>query len=818
MNATVYREVPGVVTIAEESTAWPGVTRPTHLGGLGFGFKWNMGWMHDSLAYVAAGAGAPQLPPRPADVLDDVRLLRELRAADQPRRGRLRQGLDAAEDARRPLAAAGQPAGLPGLHVGPPRQAAAVHGLGVRARTPSGPRAARWTGGTSTTRRTAASCSWSPTSTPATRSSTRSGRWTSTRRGFQWIDANDASGNVLSFLRYGKPAAGGRGARGRRAGAGVGAGLRRQLLRLAAPRVPDRPAARRATGARCSTPTPTGYGGSGRRQPRRRRGGGGAVARPAVLGDGGRSPAGHRLVPARGLSPTAAAGAARAEAPGEGSDRAFCAGSRSCRRPDGRPHQTRGRAPMRQVLRRALPAASLCVLLAGCSAEVVAGVASPGRASPWTSPPTPSRSPASATSRIDQFARNALADLETFWSEAYPEFFGEDYTAARGRLLLGRLRGARRERLPGDRHRLRGLADRRRTPSRATPSTTRPATSSPTTAPCSRSSSTDYGRFLVPVVMAHEFGHAMQGRFGFAASGRSIQDETQADCLAGAWTAWVAGGRGRARRHPRRRNWTTSSAASCCCATTSAATPSDTQAHGSYFDRVSAFYEGFDGGVGACRDDFGEDRLFTPAAVRPDRGAPPRATRPYDDIVAWVGADPAGLLGRRCSRSPSARTSTRRRSRRFDTHRPRLRRRGSRTATWASARPTTTVYVRRDRARPARATTRSATSPSRPRCRCPTRWPCADQAGLSTDDGAATRSAVCLTGWYDRPVVRRRVRRHPSDAAISPGDIDEAVQFLLTYGVEDQVFPNVSTPRASSWSARSGSASSRAATPATSVC
>jgi 1,4-alpha-glucan branching enzyme len=53
VNATVYREVPGVVTIAEESTAWPGVTRPTHLGGLGFGFKWNMGWMHDSLAYVS---------------------------------------------------------------------------------------------------------------------------------------------------------------------------------------------------------------------------------------------------------------------------------------------------------------------------------------------------------------------------------------------------------------------------------------------------------------------------------------------------------------------------------------------------------------------------------------------------------------------------------------------------------------------------------------------------------------------------------------------------------------------------------------------
>ena len=52
MNATVYKRVPGVMTIAEESTAWPGVTQPTFNGGLGFGFKWNMGWMHDSLDYV----------------------------------------------------------------------------------------------------------------------------------------------------------------------------------------------------------------------------------------------------------------------------------------------------------------------------------------------------------------------------------------------------------------------------------------------------------------------------------------------------------------------------------------------------------------------------------------------------------------------------------------------------------------------------------------------------------------------------------------------------------------------------------------------
>lgn len=52
VNEEVYRHYPNAITIAEESTAFPGVTRPTSEGGLGFGFKWNMGWMHDSLSYI----------------------------------------------------------------------------------------------------------------------------------------------------------------------------------------------------------------------------------------------------------------------------------------------------------------------------------------------------------------------------------------------------------------------------------------------------------------------------------------------------------------------------------------------------------------------------------------------------------------------------------------------------------------------------------------------------------------------------------------------------------------------------------------------
>jgi 1,4-alpha-glucan branching enzyme len=53
MNEVAYRSAPGVITVAEESTAWPSVSHPTYTGGLGFGFKWNMGWMHDTLRFIS---------------------------------------------------------------------------------------------------------------------------------------------------------------------------------------------------------------------------------------------------------------------------------------------------------------------------------------------------------------------------------------------------------------------------------------------------------------------------------------------------------------------------------------------------------------------------------------------------------------------------------------------------------------------------------------------------------------------------------------------------------------------------------------------
>ena len=86
---------------------------------------------------------------------------------------------------------------------------------------------------------------------------------------------------------------------------------------------------------------------------------------------------------------------------------------------------------MTPVLRRAVPAALLVLLLAGCSTEVVAGQASPGPGEPVDVAPDEFPITGVSDEPIDQFARNALADLDTFWSAAYPEYFDDEYVPFR---------------------------------------------------------------------------------------------------------------------------------------------------------------------------------------------------------------------------------------------------------------------------------------------------------------------------------------------------------------------------------------------------
>ena len=80
-NAVVGERCAGAITIAEESTAWPGVSRPISEGGLGFSYKWNMGWMHDTLRYIEHDPVHRAVAPQRHDVRIALRIRRELRAA-----------------------------------------------------------------------------------------------------------------------------------------------------------------------------------------------------------------------------------------------------------------------------------------------------------------------------------------------------------------------------------------------------------------------------------------------------------------------------------------------------------------------------------------------------------------------------------------------------------------------------------------------------------------------------------------------------------------------------------------------------------------
>ena len=159
MNQVVGVERPGAVTIAEESTSFPGVTRPPEHGGLGFHYKWNMGWMNDTLAYAGHRPGLPQAPS-PADHLrPDVRAQRELRAAALARRGGARQGLDDRPHAGRRPGRSSPACATCTATCGPTRARSCCSWAASSRSAPNGTPTAAWTGTCwSSARRTRACC------------------------------------------------------------------------------------------------------------------------------------------------------------------------------------------------------------------------------------------------------------------------------------------------------------------------------------------------------------------------------------------------------------------------------------------------------------------------------------------------------------------------------------------------------------------------------------------------------------------------------------------------------------------------------------
>ncbi|MFQ1001457.1 neutral zinc metallopeptidase [Modestobacter sp. SSW1-42] len=429
--------------------------------------------------------------------------------------------------------------------------------------------------------------------------------------------------------------------------------------------------------------------------------------------------------------------------------------------------------PRRALRRAVLGALVASVALTGCAATLIEGVATPEAGARADVAPADFPIIGAADDDVDRGARNALADLNTYWGEQFPETFGQEFTPLTGgyfsvdpddldpaRYPNGQIGcGQEIEAVTGnafycssepgepggdaiqyDRAFLGELAD-------------------------------GYGRFIPALVMAHEFGHAVQGRVGYPVE-RSINVETQADCFAGAWTAWVASGA--APHNSIRPGELDDVLRGYLLLRDPVGTGTrEEQAHGSYFDRVSAFQQGFDDGPVACRDEFGATRPFTQQQFQSDQDLLSGGNASYPETVGTIMPEglaqywTATLQARGVTFEPPALQPFSGRAPECDGEQP----------------DTDLVYCPADRSvgfdetdltQPVYASEEGGDYAVVTAVAIPYGLAVRDQLGLSTEGPDAVRSAVCLAGAFTQGV-----RNGETTVVISPGDVDESVSFLL---------------------------------------
>ncbi len=197
MNERTHSEFPGTFTCAEESTSFPAVSRPVYLGGLGFTFKWNMGWMHDTLDYISLDPVYRKYHHNKTTFGLMYAFSENFILPISHDEGRPPEALAHQQDAGRLLAAVRQHAPLLRLYVDASGQEAAVHGAGLRPveRVERG-QGLDWRPALSRTR--SSSGGWRTWAVPGRAAlHEQDFNW----EGFEWIDANDWENSVLSYVR-----------------------------------------------------------------------------------------------------------------------------------------------------------------------------------------------------------------------------------------------------------------------------------------------------------------------------------------------------------------------------------------------------------------------------------------------------------------------------------------------------------------------------------------------------------------------------------------------------------------------------------------
>jgi predicted metalloprotease len=428
--------------------------------------------------------------------------------------------------------------------------------------------------------------------------------------------------------------------------------------------------------------------------------------------------------------------------------------------------------------RRSLVVATLVAVLctSGCAAVVI-GRPSSLQPAPVDVPEGEVDVVGATDEPVDVLARNALADLEQYWATTLPEVFGKEFVPLAGGYFSVDPGNAD----PGVYPRGVGCgADPLEAENNAYYCQARSAPNSDAIT-YDRAFLTelaeDFGRFIPALVMAHEFGHAVQARVGSPQS--SIATETQADCLAGTWTRWVADGNAEhsTLREPELDELLRGYLQLRDPVGTSTAAES---AHGSYFDRVSAFQEGFDDGAEACRDQFGPDRVFTQGQFTDDEDLARRGNARYDVLWGIIdGSLPA--VWSQAFEDVFKKAFTEPAIDRFAGDAPGCADDQDQELVFCADEQQVSIDEP-ELAEPSYENIGDfavATAVA-----LPYSLSVRDQLGLSTDDEEAVRSAVCLTGWY-----AAKVYQGEANADISPGDIDESVRFLLTYSNDPDVLP-----------------------------
>jgi predicted metalloprotease len=427
---------------------------------------------------------------------------------------------------------------------------------------------------------------------------------------------------------------------------------------------------------------------------------------------------------------------------------------------------------------------TLALVLSGCAASIVPGQASSAEPAVVDVSQAEFEIYGAGDGPADVTARNAFADLNTFWAQVYPEVYGADFPQLTGGYFSVDPGDFDPSQYPnGD-----------ELPCGAGPADVEQnAFYCPPEAPEGDAIAYDrvfmqelydtYGRFLPALVMAHEFGHAIQGREGYPADDTSINTETQADCFAGAWTRWVSEGNA-AHETIRAPDLDDLLRGYIVVRDPVGTGVEEDGAHGSYFDRVSAIQQGFDGGVASCRDGFEDDRRFTQGEFQTDEEAQSGGNASPEEVTSLIeSALPEYYedsfpedLGADFS-APTIEA--------FEGTAPECEGVSPDANVYYCAADDTVGYDTVDLADPAYSDIGDYAVLTA--VAIPYGLAAREQRGLSTDDQDAIRSAACQAGAFSGAVLNAEV---PS-ITISPGDFDEAVQFLLTYGTDRTVFPDV---------------------------